>query len=169
MKEDLKVWISFLAQYNGVIVMLDSLWTSNETIDLFTDSAGGENMGFGIYFQGKWAQACWPGDWANNGVLSDITFLELLPIVIAVHIWGSYLKNKKIVFNTDNQAVVAIINKKSSKSERVLTTLTRNIMIKSEYIQGKLKVILSRCDWQRFRRLCPTADQQPADIPDHLW
>ena len=180
MKEDLKVWISFLAQYNGVTVMLDSLWTSNETIDLFTDSAGGKNMGFGIYFQGKWAQACWPGDWAKNGVLSDITFLELFPIVIAVHIWGSYLKNKKIVFNTDNQAVVAIINKKSSKSERVmalvrslvLTTLTHNIMIKSEYIQGKLNVIadsLSRCDWQRFRRLCPTADQQPADIPDHLW
>lgn len=54
----------------------------------------------------------------------------------------------------------------------VLTTLTHNIMIKSEYIQGKLNVIadsLSRCDWQRFRRLCPTADQQPADIPDHLW
>jgi hypothetical protein len=51
MKEDLKVWISFLAQYIGAIVMLDSLWTSNETIDLFTDSAGGENMGFGIYFR----------------------------------------------------------------------------------------------------------------------
>ena len=50
MKEDLKVWISFLAQYIGAIVMLDSLWTSNETIDLFTDSAGGETMGFGIYF-----------------------------------------------------------------------------------------------------------------------
>jgi hypothetical protein len=31
MKEDLKVWISFLAQYIGAIVMLDSLWTSNET------------------------------------------------------------------------------------------------------------------------------------------
>jgi len=30
--------------------MLESLWTSNETIDLFTDSAGGKNMGFGIYF-----------------------------------------------------------------------------------------------------------------------
>jgi glycerate kinase len=93
-------------------------------------------------------------------------------IVIAVHIWGSYLKNKKIVFNTNNQAVVAIINKKSSKSERVLTTLTRNIMIKSEYIQGKLKVIadsLSRGDWQRFRRLCPTADQQPASSTPALF
>jgi hypothetical protein len=42
----------------------------------------------------------------------------------------------------------------------VLTTLAHNIIIKSEYIQGKLNVIadsLSRCDWQRFRWLCPTA------------
>ena len=42
MKEDLSVWISFLSQYNGVTVMLDSLWTSNEAINLFTDSAGGK-------------------------------------------------------------------------------------------------------------------------------
>ena len=55
--------------------MLDSLWTSNETIDLFIDSAGGETMGFGIYFQGKWAQACLSGEWVKNEVLSDITFL----------------------------------------------------------------------------------------------
>jgi hypothetical protein len=33
-----------------------------------------------------------------------------------VHIWGIHLKNKQIIFNVDNQAVVAIINKKPSKS-----------------------------------------------------
>ena len=180
MKADMRVWTSFLSQYNGVTVMLDSLWTSNEAINLFTDSAGGKNRGFGIFFQGKWAQACWPEHWIKSGILSDITFLELFPIVVAVNIWGSYLRNRKIIFNSDNQAVVTIINKKSSKSERVMTlvrslvlsTLTQNIMIKSVFIKGKLNLIadsLSRCDWQRFRRLCPTADQQPADIPDHLW
>jgi hypothetical protein len=39
-------------------------------------------------------------------------------VVISVHIWGIHLKNKRIIFNVDNQAVVAIINKKSSKSPR---------------------------------------------------
>lgn len=183
MKDDLHVWISFLSQYNGVTVMLDSFWTSNEAINLFTDSAGGKHMGFGVFFQGKWTQACWPEHWIKTGILSDsdfITFLELFPVVVAINIWGSYLKNKKIIFNSDNQAVVTIINKKSSKSERVmslvrslvLSTLTQNIMIKSVFIKGKLNMIadsLSRCDWQRFRRLCPTADHQPAEIPDHLW
>ena len=56
MREDIKVWQSLLSQYNGITVMLDTLWISNDTIELFTDSAGGRNKCFGIYFQGKWAQ-----------------------------------------------------------------------------------------------------------------
>jgi hypothetical protein len=59
MREDIKVWQSFLSQYNGITVMLDTLWTSNDTIELFTDSAGGRNKGFVIYFQGKWDQSLW--------------------------------------------------------------------------------------------------------------
>jgi hypothetical protein len=49
-----------------------------------------------------------PKEWADNGILADITFLELFPVVISVHIWGIHLKNKRIIFNVDNQAVVAI-------------------------------------------------------------
>jgi hypothetical protein len=95
-KEDLKVWITFLTDYNGVTVMLDNLWTSNETVEFYTDSAGGSTRGFGIYFQGKWAHACWPKDWVDNQLLAEITFLEMFPIVIAINIWGASLKNKKI-------------------------------------------------------------------------
>jgi hypothetical protein len=58
MREDLKVWLSFLSDYNGITVMLDNVWISNETICLLTDSAGGRDKGLGIYFQGKWAQGC---------------------------------------------------------------------------------------------------------------
>jgi hypothetical protein len=65
-KEDLKAWLTFLTDYNEVTVILDNLWTSNETIEFYTDSAGGSNRGFDIYFQGKWDQACWPKDWIDN-------------------------------------------------------------------------------------------------------
>jgi nitrogen regulatory protein PII-like uncharacterized protein len=40
----------FLSQYNGITVMLDTLWSSNDSIELFTDSVGGRIKGFGIYF-----------------------------------------------------------------------------------------------------------------------
>lgn len=180
MREDIKVWTSFLEQYNGVTVMIDSLWTSNDMLELFTDSAGGQNKGFGIYFQGKWAQSCWPKEWAEHDLLKDITYLELFPVVISLHIWGVHLKNKRIIFYVDNQAVVTIINKRTSKSNRVMSlmrnlvfsTLKYNIVLKAEHIPGKINTIadsLSRCDFQRFRHLCPEADQYKTAIPDHLW
>jgi hypothetical protein len=74
--------------------MLDTLWTSNDTIELFTDSAGGRNKGCDIYFQRKLAQSCWPKHWVENGTLRDITFLELFPVVVSIFIWGSNLRNK---------------------------------------------------------------------------
>jgi hypothetical protein len=64
--------------------MLDTLWSSNDSIELFTDSAGGRNKGFGIYFQEKWAQSCWPKQWVENGTLKDIKFLELFPVVVFI-------------------------------------------------------------------------------------
>jgi hypothetical protein len=38
------------------------------------------------------------------------------------------LKNKKFLFHSDNQAVVAILDKKTSKSERVMA-LVRNFVL----------------------------------------
>jgi hypothetical protein len=158
MREDIKVWLTFLSEYNGVTVITDNAWASNETLELFTDSAGGQNRGFCIYFQGKWAQKCWAKEWEEIGILKDITFLESFPVVVALCIWGEQLKNKKIIFSMDNQSVVHIINKKSSKSVRVmslvrhlvLSTLHYNIMIKALHIYGisnKIDDALSRYDW----------------------
>jgi hypothetical protein len=45
-------------------------------------------------------------------------------------------------------------------------------MLKAEHIPGKINSIadaLSRSDWQRFKTLCPEADPEPTEIPDHLW
>jgi hypothetical protein len=39
MREDLKVWLSFLSDYNGITVMLDNVWTSNETIGLLKNNS----------------------------------------------------------------------------------------------------------------------------------
>ena len=39
MREDIKVWLTFWSEYNGVTVITDNAWASNETLELFTDSA----------------------------------------------------------------------------------------------------------------------------------
>ena len=90
------------------------------------------------------------------------------------------MKNKKVLIHIDNQCVVTILNKKSSKSCRVmslvrklvLVSLRYTILIKGQNIIGKPNCIidaLSRCNWQRFRELAPNADHKRTYIPDHLW
>jgi hypothetical protein len=40
--------------------------------------------------------------------MRDVTFLELVPILLGLFIWGSSYKNKKILFRTDNEALVGV-------------------------------------------------------------
>ena len=54
---DLIMWLKFLKQFNGISVFHDRFWVSNEDFQLFSDSAGGENLAFGLYFQGHWCHA----------------------------------------------------------------------------------------------------------------
>jgi hypothetical protein len=89
-------------------MILDQHWSSNSDLELFTDSAGGAQLGFGIHFGGKWAQSAWPTAWCESDVLSDITFLELFPVVIAVNIWGDLLRNKKILFISITKQLFAL-------------------------------------------------------------
>jgi len=45
MKEDLKVWLTFLSNYNEKTIVLDKFWSSSATLELLTDSAGVRERG----------------------------------------------------------------------------------------------------------------------------
>ena len=115
--------------------------------------------------------------WSEAPILKDITFLELVPIVLAFHLWGHLLQNKKIVLRSDNQALIYILNKKSSKSRRVmhilrplvLTSMIRNIHFKASHVVASSNGIadsISRQDWSQFRRLAPWAGESPVPVPE---
>ena len=125
----------------------------------------------------------WPQNWIDLGILKDITFLEFVPIVLSMAIWGSRLQNKKVKFQNkkvkfyiDNRALVDIINTQTSKSKRVMAlmrpfilyTLQNNIIFRARHIEGKNNEIadaISRQQWDRFRRLAPQAQANPREIP----
>jgi hypothetical protein len=46
----MKVWLSFLDSFNGKAYFLESEWSDNETLELYTDSAGSETMGGSGFF-----------------------------------------------------------------------------------------------------------------------
>ena len=82
---------------------------NEQNASLFTDVAAG--VGFGAYFGGKWLQGRWSLDTCIIQNPPSIAFLELFPILVALLCWAPLLSNHKILFHTDNTAVVYIINK----------------------------------------------------------
>jgi hypothetical protein len=177
MKSDLCVWLDFIHKFNGSLNFMDVDWLSNDQLHLYTDSAGNQELGCGVYLHGQWAYFGWPESWKSPDIMADITFLELVPIVLAVFLFKIQFLDKKIVLHTDNKALVSILNKKSSRSPRVmelirplvLLSMINNIYFKACHIDGYNNAIadsISRKQWSRFRALAPKSHQQPAPIPE---
>ena len=116
-------------------------WISNETLKLFTDSIGNPELGCGVYFNGLWAQLRWP--WRNSHLMKNMSFLEMVPVVLAMFLWVTSLENKKILFYIDSNALVSIVNKRSSKDTWimkmirpfVLITMKNNVQFKAIHIE----------------------------------
>ncbi|XP_029454007.1 uncharacterized protein LOC115089819 [Rhinatrema bivittatum] len=177
LREDLIVWKTFLGEYNGRTVWRDPIMTNRE-LQLYTDAAG--SAGFGAYLAGKWCTERWPVQWEAMGLLRDITFLELFPIVAAIHMWKACFHNRRVVFWSDNMAVVQAINSLTAHSPRVirllrdlvLLCLRINLVFKAKYVPGEANGIadaLSRCQWSRFRFLAPEAEHHPYHVPPRIW
>ena len=157
MRKDLDLWLQFFRDFNGISVFHDRFWVSNEDMQLFTDSAGG--TGFGAYFAGKWAYGSWPQSWVEQGIVDDITVLELFPLLVSLHTWGEHLRNKKILFRVDNFAVVHIVNSITLKSDRVMSILRAftlqclklNIAVKAQHVSGCLNWVADSLSRLQFR------------------
>ena len=106
-----------------------------------------------------------------------MTTLESTPVIPALCFWGYKLANKKVLFHIDNQALVTIINKQTSKFKRVMFLLRPFIMkcmlnvilFKAVYKPTKSNSIvdsISRKQWQRFQQVAPQAQTRPLIAPD---
>lgn len=51
--------------------------------------------------------------WLDIHANYHISIKELFPIVLLMDIWGTHLSNQKILFFSDNLAVVQVVNKQS--------------------------------------------------------
>ncbi len=177
-KQDLSMWLEFLSHFNGVSAFSNCGWESNHTLDLYTDSAA--TIGFGAYFRGQWVQGRW-----QTSVLSNppsIALLEFYPVVVAVKCWAEQLVNRKVLFHSDNMAVVHIINGQTSQCPKimqllrifVLTCLRFNISFKAVHVPGVLNNIadsLSRFQVERFHAAAPQAvcHMTPLPLLPQVW
>ena len=176
-KYDLEMWLTFLGRFNGTTPFPSAHWEENETLQFFSDSSGAH--GGGVIFGKVWAYIFWPESWSVE-TRKDITFLELVPIVLGLSIWAHSLQTKKVLLHIDNLALVHIINQKTSKNPRVmallrslvLIALQYNIQLRSTHVPGSKNEIsdaISRFQWERFRRLAPWANPYPCQVPTEFW
>lgn len=78
---------------------------------MFTDAS--DSLGFAAVLGSQWFALGW--EKVQNLAKCQIAIKELFPIVVALELWGTVLENKKILFMTDNMAIVHAINKQTCK------------------------------------------------------
>ena len=169
-KLDLLVWKEFLLSYNRQTFFLDYRFLSPDVLQLFTDSSS--TIGYGGFFGSRW----FSGTWSDKTRGLNIALLELYPICLAIKLWGVQLSNKCIQINSDNMAVVHIINSFTSKDLSIMTLLrklvldcmTSNILIRSVHLAGSLNTcsdLLSRGQVSKAKAMFPHLQQYPVKVP----
>ena len=172
-KQDIRMWFTFLDSFNGRAFFLSDRWDNSFRLGLYTDAAA--SKGYGAIFGKHWFGGAFPTEWKDF----NITFLELFPIVLAVHIWGSHMSDRCVLFFTDNSALVDIINKQTSKHKSVmvllrdlvLSCLSYNILFRAQHVPGLQNSqadYIFRFQVESFRELAPGADEFPTTVPTNL-
>ena len=109
--KDLLWWKTFLPQYNGVSMMLLEDFSEPDALfscDAFPSSCGG--MMQASYFHEEFPS------FIQEKQL-HINALELLTIVVALKLWGSKLRGKKVLILCDNMSSCMLINRGISRDE----------------------------------------------------
>ena len=172
-QSDLMWWHLFLERWNRSSLL--SSHTNRAPDIIFSSDASGA-WGCGAVWQSHWFQCQWSPSWAGI----NIAIKELVPVVLAVAVWGEKWAHKHVLVQCDNMAVVACIHSQSSKVPTIMHLLRTlhfitaffDINLTACHLPGEVNILadaLSRNNLQVFFRQCPVAETQPTPIPQDLW
>ena len=173
-RQDIHWWNDLLQQWNGVSLFRFLKWESLPDFEISSDAA--KSKGFGIIYGSSWCFGLWL---TKMGVKVSIAALELIPVVVAAHLWGDSWERKRIVFNVDNQSVVDAINSGLPKDnhlsffirELAKLSVLHSFSYKASHLRGinnKPADALSRGKISLFRTLCPDSKASPCQVLSSL-
>ena len=142
---DIEIWQDFLKSYNGITILRPPSFVNSETINFYTDSS---HMGFGGTYGTQLIQEYFPESWKNY----HISILEIYPIYVLIKMFAQKILNADIVFHCDNEAVVNVLNKQTSKDPYllkiirliVLEQLKYNFTLSSKHIPGVTNILADK-------------------------
>ena len=173
-RADMEWWHTFASAWNGVSVLRD-LAGRAPGCEFWSDASG--SWGCGAVWQDQWFQVQW-GDWPCFAG-SSIAAKELLPIVVAVAIWGPSWKGLSVLCHCDNQAVVAVLKGGYCKDPSLAHLLRClfyleaffDITLSGKHVPGVENGAadsISRNNLPSFFTLTPQAQPQSCRVPENL-
>ena len=122
------------------VPFLQCLVIPSESIELFSDTAGHQDLGMGFAFKNHWGFQAWEETNLFNPLVEiketivvkgkqkvisrwvkseesqpNIAILELIDACATVAAWGEKLSGKRLLLHSDNTATVSMINNKKAK------------------------------------------------------
>ena len=103
----------------------------------------------------------------------------MVPVVVAVALWGASFPAGLTQVNSDNMAMVSAINQGTTKDPLLMHLLHClhffaayfHITLRAEHLAGIFNTkadALSRNNWDLFFQCCPQAAKHPSVIPESL-
>ena len=169
-RSDLQWWASFLPRWNG-----KSMLHPPAPQHVVTADASG-TWGCGAFgSSGEWFQIQWPKEWAECHIAAK----ELVPVVVAIALWGAPWQSTTVLVRSDNAAVVATLTSGSAR-DLLLMHLLRclhfflphyDIRLIARHIAGVNNTAadaLSRDNLPVFFQCQPQANPSPSPLPATL-
>ena len=146
-------------------------WTADD-LNMASDAAKSDKLGFGAYCENDGMRGDWLADWIRNEDPS-IEFLELFALTAGVLTWIHRFRNRHIWLFCNNESVMYMVNKMSSKCSRCMTLIRMlalegmrwNVRIYVKHIKSELNILsdaLSRGQMRRFWKHAPVTMSQTA-------
>ena len=169
-RSDMMWWQIFASNWNGRALVFKA---DGKKAQLTTDASG--TWGCGGWTETSWFQLKWDG----HSIQLHITIKELIPIMIAVMIWGSKWQGCTVLVHCDNEAVVAILSSRYCKEPRLMHMLRVLFFAEAHYqfrllaqhVPGACNILadhLSRNQLNEFYKKFPAANTQASHVPVSL-
>ena len=165
-RADLSWWLEFGISLGGV-----SIWPPlDPSVTCFTDASGTWGcraiLGERPFY---WLQLAWPAHWSSY----HITAKELVPVVIAIGVWGPQWAGCRVLFRSDNQVVVASVNSGSSWDHTLAHLLRCLFFFSASWQFTRSLELCRRCTFigdraSALQLLVPHANPTPSPIPSTL-
>ena len=130
---DVLWWQRFLPQYNGVSIIMQADWSAPDAevaCDACLEGAGG-------WFQGRYFHSEFPEFIKVQGL--HINGLEMLTMLVALKLWGKFLKGKRIIMLCDNLSSVVVMQTGKAR-DRFLQACLRELVMVQAIWEFELKV-----------------------------